>query len=294
MAMPQPAPPAAVPVPEGEGTPQDTTALAPDQQLSAFEELQSQLHQKFMDEVETKADSDTDRWTEILDRALERLFERQQRVVTEKAFGKKSLKALSSGVLTADMFFDMDVWNKQLADDIKPVILAICNEAKDYVESKTNMPAQVDQEELEQIAQQQIERMQQANQSTLEEIAAAVLVALASGDDEDKSQLLRLALAAIFINLLRKRRRAMAEHEAQSAFNAGVYLAGKESGGMTKTWVTRKDSKVRTAHQFLEGKTVDFGEGFAVGGLMLRFPGDPLAPPSLTYNCRCRLRFRFD
>lgn len=294
MAMPQPAPPAAVPVPEGEGAPQDTTALAPEQQLSAFEELQSQLHQKFMDEVETKADSDTDRWTEILDRALERLFERQQRVVTEKAFGKKSLKALSSGVLTADMFFDMDVWNKQLADDIKPVILAICNEAKDYVESKTNMPAQVDQEELEQIAQQQIERMQQANQSTLEEIAAAVLVALASGDDEDKSQLLRLALAAIFINLLRKRRRAMAEHEAQSAFNAGVYLAGKESGGMTKTWITRKDSKVRTAHQFLEGKTVDFGEGFAVGGLMLRFPGDPLAPPSLTYNCRCRLRFRFD
>ena len=229
-----------------------------------------------------------------MDRALERLFERQQRVVTEKAFGKKAMKALTSGALTADMFFDVDVWNKQLEEDIKPVILAICNEAKDYVASKTNMPAQIDQEELEQMAQQQLERMQQANQATLEEIAAAVLVAMASGDDEEKSALLRLALIAIFVNLLKKRKRAMAEHEAQSAFNAGVYLSGKESGGLTKTWLTRKDSRVRTTHKFLEGKTVAFGDGFAVDGLILRFPGDPLAPPSLTYNCRCRLRFRFD
>lgn len=247
-----------------------------------------------MEEIENKADSDTDRWTEILDRALERLFERQQRVVTEKAFGKKSLKALSSGVLTAEMFFDTEVWNKQLSDDIKPVIVAICNEAKDYVSSKTNSPAEIDEDELKQLTEEQIARMQQANQTTLEEIQSAVLVALASGDDEDKSALLRLALVAIFINLLRKRRRAMAEHEAQTAFNSGVYLAGKDSGGLTKTWTTRRDSKVRTAHQFLDGKTVNFGEGFTVGGAMLRFPGDPIAPPSLTYNCRCRLRFRFE
>ena len=298
MAMPQPAPPAPIPAPEGEAPAappvEETGALTPDQQLSAFEALQSELQQKWMDEVETKADADTDRWTEILDRALERLFERQQRVVVEKAFGKKSLKAIGSGLLTADMFFDIEVWNKQMDEDIKPVITAICNEAKDYVSSKTNMPAEIDPEELEKMIQEQLARMQQANQSTLEEITAAVLVAMAVGDEDERSALLRAALAAIFINLLRKRKRAMAEHEAQSAFNAGVYLAGKDSGGMTKTWVTRKDSKVRTAHQFLEGKSVGFGEGFAVGGNMLRFPGDPLAPPSLTYNCRCRLRFRFD
>jgi len=292
--MPQPAPPAPIPVPEGEAQAPATTAITPEEQLSAFESVQEQMQQKFMEEIENKADSDTDRWTEILDRALERLFERQQRVVTEKAFGKKSLKALSSGVLTAEMFFDTEVWNKQLSDDIKPVIVAICNEAKDYVSSKTNSPAEIDEDELKQLTEEQIARMQQANQTTLEEIQSAVLVALASGDDEDKSALLRLALVAIFINLLRKRRRAMAEHEAQTAFNSGVYLAGKDSGGLTKTWTTRRDSKVRTAHQFLDGKTVDFGEGFAVGGALLRFPGDPIAPPSLTYNCRCRLRFRFE
>ena len=301
--MPQPAPPAPIPAPEPAGAETqgaapagapETGALQPQQQLSEWETLQHEINRKFVEGVETKADEDTNRWTEILDRTLERLFERQQRVVTEKAFGKKALKALENGTLTADMFFDTKVWNKQLADDVKPVILAICNEGKDYVSARSNMPAEADQEELERLAQEQIQRMQQANQSTFEEIAAAVLVALASGGDEDKSALLRIALAAIFINLLRKRRRAMAEHEAQSAFNAGVYVSGKSAGGLTKTWLTRKDAKVRAAHAFLEGKTVDFGEGFAVSGSMLRFPGDPLAPPSLTYNCRCRIRLRFE
>ena len=275
------------------GAPQ-TGAIPPDQQLSAFEELQNKIQQKFSDELESKADEDTDRWTEILDRALERLFERQQRVVVEKAFGKKSLKAISSGVLTADMFFDVEVWNKQLQDDIKPVLVAIFNDAKDYVAARSNMPAEAEQEEVEQMAQEQVARMQQANTATLEEIAAAVLVAMAVGNEDERSALLRTALVAIFMNLLKKRKRAMAEHEAQSAFNGGVYLYGKDTGGLSKTWLTRKDAKVRTAHQFLEGKTVPFGDGFAVGGEVLRFPGDPLAPPSLTFNCRCRLRFRFD
>jgi uncharacterized protein with gpF-like domain len=153
----------------------------------------------------------------------------------------------------------------------------------------------MDEQELEQFAAEQLARMQQANQSTLEEISAAVLVALAVGEEDEKSLLLRAALIAIFVNLISKRRRAMAEHEAQTSYNAGVFMAGKSAGdGVTKTWLTRKDSRVRNTHKFLEGKTVDFGDGFMVDGIALRFPGDPLAPPALTFNCRCRLRFRFD
>ena len=272
----------------------ETGALPPEQQLSEFENIQTQIQRKFFSDLEEKADSDTDRWTEILDRALERLFERQQRVVTEKAFGKKSAKAIATGSLTADMFFDTETWNKQMEDDIKPVIIAIANDSKEYVSSATNMPSQIEQEELEEMAMQQVARMQQANTATAEEIAAAVLVAMAVGGEEERSALLRTALAAIFINLLRKRKRVMAEHEAQTAYNAGIYLSGKDSGGTSKTWITRRDSKVRTAHQFLDGKTVPFADGFSVGGEMLRFPGDPVAPGGLTFNCRCRLRFKFE
>lgn len=294
MEMPVPAPPTPVQAPDIPAQPTDTAALTPDQQLSEFEKIQHEMQLKFITEIETKADTDTDRWTEILDRALERLFERQQRVVMEKAFGKRGIKSLASGVLTIDMIFDREVWNKQLADDIEPIILAIYLDAKEYVASRTSENVAPDTEETEKLAQQQIERMQQANSSTAEEIAAAIAVALMEEDEEERSVLLRLALVAIFLKLISRRRRDIAEHEAQASHNGGVYLAGKDSeGAFTKTWVTRKDSRVRTTHKFLEGKTVDFGDGFVVDGTVLRFPGDPISPPNLTFNCRCRLRFGF-
>ncbi len=291
--MPQPAPPAPIPVPEPAAPAQDA-ALQPQQQLSeSFEDMQMKQLAEFHADVETKADQDTDRWTEILDRTLERIFERQQRVVMEKVNGAKSRRALANGTFTADLVFDKDVWNRQLADDVKPILTAICNDAKSYVASRSRQSAEIDADELEQMTQDQITRMQQANQTTFEEILAATLVAQAMGDDEERSLLLRTALVAIFVNLLGKRRRAMAEHEAQSAHNAGVYLSAKDAGGR-KRWVTRKDSKVRAAHAYLEGKEVDIEDGFTVAGTMLRFPGDPIAPPGLVYNCRCRLRFNFE
>jgi hypothetical protein len=295
MQVPPPAPPSEIQIPDAQaGVTPETATLTPDQQLSEFEKIQHEMQLKFVQELETKADADTDRWTEILDRALERVFERQQRVVLEKAFGKRGLKALSTGVLTVDMVFDQEVWNKQLADDLEPIILAIYTEAKEYVASRTSSNVVMEPQEVEKLAQQQVERMQMANASTAEEIGAAIAVALMEESEEERSVLLRLALIAIFLKLLSKRRRDIAEHEAQASYNGGVFLAGKENNvGLTKTWITRKDSRVRSTHKTLEGNTVDFGDGFLVDGTVLRFPGDPVAPPSLTFNCRCRLRFGF-
>ena len=294
MEMPVPAPPTPVPAPDMPAQPTDTAALTPDQQLSEFEKIQHEMQLKFVQELETKADTDTERWTEILDRALERIFERQQRVVLEKAFGKRGVKSISSGVLTVDMIFDREIWDKQLAEDLEPIILAIYTDAKEYVASRTSSNVVMEPQEVEKLAQQQIERMQQANATTAEEISSAIAVALMEEDEEERSVLLRLALIAIFLKLISRRRRDIAEHEAQASYNGGVYLAGKDNEvGQTKTWITRKDSRVRNAHKFLEGKTVNFGDGFVVDGIALRFPGDPVAPPALTFNCRCRLRFGF-
>lgn len=243
------------------------------------------------DEWQTKAAKDADRWIEIMDRTLERVFDRQQRVVMEKASGAKAKKNLDAGKLEVDAIFDINVWDKQFTEDIKPVIKSILEDSIKLSSDKAKMKADVDDEEIEEMINQQLERAKMVNKTTSEEIAAAILIAQSLEEDEDRNGMLKAALAAIFLNLISKRKRLIAEHEAQSAYNAGIYFAGKLLGALSKTWLTRKDSKVRAEHVLMDGEKIGIGETFDVDGVKMRFPGDPTAPPHLTINCRCRMRF---
>lgn len=266
---------------------------APGQLTAQHGEFFTKTENQALDEWDIKAEQTADRWTEILDRTLERYIERQQRVVLEKALGAKTRRLMSSRTLATDDVFDADVWNRQLMDDLKPVYRAIVSDAAEQSFTKAEQPQEIDEEEVKQYVDEQIQRTQKVNETTKEEIASALLVAMAlsSNSDEERQGILKAALGAIFANLLGKRRRLIAEHESQTAFNAGVFLAGKQLSAVNKTWVTRRDQRVRNEHRALHGKTVGLNEGFMSDGAVLRFPGDPLAPPSLTINCRCRLKF---
>lgn len=245
------------------------------------------------DEWDTKADDNVGRWTEILDNQLERNFERQQRVVLEKAMGAKARKQLATGTLKIEAIFDEVVWNKQLGEDIRPLLSGIVVDAANLAEERSGMPTEFDEEELDEYLAAQTKRVESVNANTRKEIEAAILIASSLDDKEDKSGLLKTAIAAVFVNLLLKRRRVIAEHESQTAFNAGTYFAAKQIGAVNKTWITRKDAKVRPDHVSLHGKSVGLTNSFSVDNLKIRFPGDPLAPPHLTINCRCKLRFDF-
>lgn len=261
--------------------------------LSAFDSsIQVKVENMALTEWDVKAEQTTERWTAILDRSLERFFERQQRVVLEKASGAKAKKALDKGNLSVDAIFDLDVWSKQLTEDMKPVLNAIAIEGVSSTAEDEQAPPVVESEEYKEYLQSQVDRLQKVNDTTKEEVASALLIAMALGSDEDRSAMLKAALIAVFANLLGKRRRTIAEHEAQTAFNAGVYFGGRSKGLAQKTWLTRKDAKVRPEHIFLQGKSIPITEPFSVDGETLRFPGDPMAPPHLTMNCRCRLRFQ--
>jgi uncharacterized protein with gpF-like domain len=246
------------------------------------------------DEWDFKAEESSDRWIEILDASLERFFERQQRVIMEKAAGSKARKNIESKSLDPESIFDVAVWNKQMNEDIRPILSGIMNDASSVVSQEASMQAEMDEDAVKEHLDSQMERMENVNSTTASEVAAAVLVASSMSDEEDKVGMLKAALLAIFINLLMKRKRLIAEHEGQTAYNAGTYLSGRSIGAMTKTWITEKDPKVRPEHAGLHGKSVGVLEAFDMGGTLLRFPGDPFAPPHLTINCRCRLRFDKD
>lgn len=56
-----------------------------------------------------------------------------------------------------------------------------------------------------------------------------------------------------------------------------------------KKWLAAHDARVRDTHAYLDGQERDVDEDFEVGGMHIAYPGDPLAPPELVYNCRCTM-----
>jgi hypothetical protein len=88
--------------------------------------------------TEDRTETAIERWTDILSRSIERIVERQQRVVLEKASGAKARKSLMSGTLDIDSILSKDTWNKQIDDDIKPVLSAIINDSYELRSEKSN------------------------------------------------------------------------------------------------------------------------------------------------------------
>ena len=79
--------------------------------------------------------------------------------------------------------------------------------------------------------------------------------------------------------------------EAHRDYNTGVYDAGDESGieGLSKTWRTRLDDKVRDAHFYLEGVKVGLHDRFyTYTGDSALYPGG-FGVPELDINCRCSI-----
>ncbi|MCX4976453.1 phage portal protein [Streptomyces sp. NBC_00620] len=87
----------------------------------------------------------------------------------------------------------------------------------------------------------------------------------------------------------------VAEACAVATVNGAADAAAESAGpGVVRTWVTRRDARVRPAHKALHGRTLTVGTPYTVDGFNLRYPGDPFAPIALTVNCRCRLHYATD
>jgi F like protein len=130
-------------------------------------------------------------------------------------------------------------------------------------------------------------------------LAADATQALADGLNagEDVGQL-KARLTALFLatgsELGPTRAQRIAATEATRAWNAATLAAAKQLTGpdrpLVKQWVTRRDTRVREAHADANGQLQLLDDPFNVGGVDMRYPGDPTAPASLTVNCRCVMR----
>lgn len=91
------------------------------------------------------------------------------------------------------------------------------------------------------------------------------------------------------------RAQRVARTEANRAWNRAALDAAEvlpEGERPTvKQWKTRRDTRVRAEHAAVDGQIQLLTDPFNVADTEMTGPGDPAAPPHLTINCRCELRF---
>jgi 2'-5' RNA ligase len=124
---------------------------------------------------------------------------------------------------------------------------------------------------------------------------------LAAGVDAgETTEQLRARLLAVFqrdgAQLGPGREALIATTEASRAWNTATLAAAQALTGpdrpIVKQWQTRRDSRVRDAHQGVDGFVRLLDDTFEVDGVDMQHPGDPTAPPALVCNCRCILRLQ--
>ena len=170
-----------------------------------------------------------DRWTEILDRSIERVLERQQRVVLEKSSGAKARKALFAGTLEIDSILDIEVWDKQMDEDIRPVISAIIQDSfksreDNYSVKEINTERKINQLDLDVQVESQMQRIKSITSENFEAMSNMMMNSFGVAGEEERASVFRSGVNSLYANLMAKKRLEIAHNESRRAWKFGEYL----------------------------------------------------------------------
>lgn len=175
-------------------------------------------------ELQTKSDTldvelDVARWSQILDRSLERIIERQQRVVLEKMDGVKSRKALTDGALGIDSLMPADVWDKQMDEDIRPVISAIFKDAQSSYSEKTANYSGPSALDVQVQIEAQMGRVKTLNEDARNSIQEFISNSLSIKDPEARHAYVRASVISMFSEILAINKPSIAREEATRSWS---------------------------------------------------------------------------
>lgn len=179
--------------------------------------------------IQTKSESnlEIERWEEILFRSIERVLERQQRVVLEKSSGAKAKKALSAGTLDVSSVLHVETWDRQFDEDIRPVVTAIIKNSQENNGVRTSKKSAkhhlVDADIAAQV-DAHMGRIKSINVDMSSEITNIMLASLAIPGEENRAGVFRSNVVSLYTNLFGNRIAEIAEDETRRAWTFGEYL----------------------------------------------------------------------
>jgi HK97 family phage portal protein len=188
---------------------------------------QSQMMYKSMeDDLQEKSMGALNRWNEILSRSIERVIERQQRVVLEKSSGAKAKKSLFAGTLEIDSILSPEVWDKQMDEDIRPVISAIIQDSFNMHNEGYGQKSEksINKSDLDAQIDSQMARIKSINIENFNQLSSMMFNSLSVMGEEERAASFRGALVSMYTNLVGKQNIEIAEDESRRAWKFGQFI----------------------------------------------------------------------
>ena len=210
--------------PDALGAP--TTTAAPVPEGAASESSSAMMYKSEEDNVSQTIS----RWEEILDRSLERVLERQERVVLEKAGSSMAKKGLLSCTLDIDSLISTETWDRQMDDDIQPVLSAIIQDSMAIKfgekEKSKSLKTKKDnyQSDIRAQIESQMNRIKQINKENSKTIYSTMIACLNIPGEEERAVEFRKALVSLYANLMAKQVFEVSEDETRRAWSFGQQI----------------------------------------------------------------------
>jgi len=173
------------------------------------------------------------------------------------------------------LFYDMDRWNRELAEDLYHMGVATATvwaqNVTDSVEAQLIPELMYDY-----LSTRSRAVSREINESTRASLAQQLLTVVAVE-----------AVAAVVAQAVESRSRTIAESQVTATSNFGAVEGAKQAGLRTKTWHSNS-ANPRPDHLAINGETVGIREMFSNG---LLWPGDPTGGPENNANCQCTVEF---
>ncbi|MGW7090087.1 phage portal protein [Streptomyces sp. NPDC054871] len=250
-------------------------------------------------------DDDFDRAEEVIRAALAPLFARQEGVITARLRSPKTRKGTpfwkadgptdtrgGTGALDVARIVGTDRWLEEIDAALSRLLAGVAYTAAQRTADAfgADAPPARAYGPLAPAVLDAVACAEDIARSFLGSLAT--LLAQAQTVTTDVDDLVAL-VRSTFTDLGAQATANVAEATAVATVNGATEVTAAAIGpGIVRTWVTRRDDRVRDAHEAVDGTTLPVSTPFDVDGFPMRFPGDQLAPLHLTINCRCRLRYR--
>lgn len=127
-------------------------------------------------------------------------------------------------------------------------------------------------------------RITGAGTQVFEEVISEIQAGITAGDTQEQ---LGERIRRKFQGIDKQRGRAIAKTETTVAYEIARDIAFRAAGVQWKQWLTSGLGNERLSHLGANEQIVPIDEEFIVGGIPMKFPGDPAAPPKEVINCNC-------